>query len=273
VLAALPAVAEVKGLSASNVPPPPAGVDVFNLTAGAEDLSPGGNGGGAGGLWARTWRHGVSSELGASWASLDGVRWHYGRIGASLRRTRTLFQAAAELGRGRRPGVEFPYRIYTAGVVANILPGRLFFELSDRYLYVDEARGHLVKVGLSASPRAYIRAELASHFSVTGNLGARYASARLDLLRGRAGGLAGLNVGRSRPEVLRRLVPGAVVSATELYAGIRGSAGPHELTLIVDSLWTAGVRRHAFTASWTVRPRGRASSPAPPPGSAIQPVS
>jgi hypothetical protein len=194
----------------------------------------------------------VSGDAAVAWNTLAGSRWGYARLGAQLHLSRGVAYAETNLGEGRRANGQFPYRIQRAGVVVPVLPAKLFVDAGDQHVVVDTARGHIVKLAVIGAPRPSLTVEVAAHRSLGGNIGARFASVRLDLRRPKLGGLAGLVFGRSRPEIIAALP--ARVPSTQAYVGLRVPTAAHDLTLVLSTLKVDTVSRHGLELAWTWHP-------------------
>jgi hypothetical protein len=228
--------------------------DFVYVSGELDDFSPGGGGGSGGVLWTRDLSPAFQGEAGASAYSLDGTRWAYGRLGATLKRGRATLHADANVGAGSRDGAHLDYRLFRGSATVEAVSGRLWADAEVQHLDFAGSEGALLKLGAAFAPRRELVARAGYYHSAGGNLGAQFFTLRADLQPRRVGYFAGLSIGRSRPELLRFFSGDRVVDSTEVYGGVRLPLGPHEITAYLDTVDVEGTRRTGLAVLLKLKP-------------------
>lgn len=239
---------------------PLAAGDVLYVGGTLENMTPGGGGGGGGQLgWHHVFSSRLSADAGWKRSSLGTTRWSLVRLAAQVRVGGSIAYAESHVGRGHRESSRFPYQVHGGGIVVPVVPARLFVDVGAQHLLVDATRGWLVKGSALGALTPVVAAEVGVHRAAGGLPEAWNVSGRIDVRRPGLGGLAGINVGRSRPEVLATW-PGATTRSRQGFAGLRYQHAGCELTVVASALRVEGVTRKGVELAFTWRPR-----PTPPP--------
>jgi hypothetical protein len=144
-------------------------------------------------------------------------------------------------------------------VVVPLVPARLFVDAGVQRLDVDQVRGWLLKAGAVGVLTREVTAEVALYRPAAGLGTGHNMATRLDLRRPGLGGLAGFNLGRSRPEILAAFAsPGT--RSRQAFAGLRVQRAEHEVTLVASTLRVEHVSRKGVELAWAWRPH-RATRP------------
>lgn len=164
------------------------------------------NGGGAATLG---WLHNFSANtvLGISgdYQRLGDARWKFGSLnlahgfGEASRRT-NLYVEGHE-GSGEDRVHSYDYSIYAAGVFQN-LTRQLAIQLEDKQIDVDTVEGNLPKIGVQYLWTPALLTTLTYSHSVSGNLGTRVGSLRVDRYGKGVNLLAGVAGGQTSPIVI-----------------------------------------------------------------------
>ncbi|HEY6484001.1 MAG TPA: hypothetical protein VIY54_10800 [Steroidobacteraceae bacterium] len=204
------------------------------------------NGGGGGSL---SWLHNFNADTLASVAAEHQVlgvsHWTFGSLAGALTvgpaEQRYTFSGEAHEGAGDDGTRAFKYGVEALSVTGTYFH-RVSAQLEDRQIDVETTHGNLPKVGLTYVWNPHLQTAVAYQYSVSGNLGTRLASARIDLLGSVVHLLAGGAWGQASPSVLGF---GFTLPARHLTEGYVGLAKPFphlrsELTLIADYQRIAG---------------------------------
>jgi len=218
------------------------------------DLSPGSGGDRAAVDWVGpsggrpTWFAGLATSR------MAGTEWHVGRFGAVVKAgARNTFEGEAQVGGGRTGDDDgFDYRVIAAALTRELVPGRLFLRLEDRYLDVDAVRGNLAEAAFTFVPNPRLSTRLAYTRSTGGNFETDYVTGRVDVfLENRLRVLGGVALGRSRPEIFD-VIGEAALDFEEAYVGVAFPVRGSELTAVVDRLELGDVERGTLSLSLRV---------------------
>jgi hypothetical protein len=182
------------------------------------------------------------------------TEWHVGRFGAFFKAgARNTIEGEAQLGGGRTGGEDgFDYRVAAAALTRELVPGRLFLRLEDRYLDVDAVRGNLAEAAFTFVPNPRLSARLAYTRSTGGNFETDYVTGRVDVfLKKRLRMLGGVAAGRSRPEIFD-VIGEAALDFEEAYVGVAFPVRRMELTALVDRLELGDAERGTLSLSLRV---------------------
>jgi hypothetical protein len=214
------------------------------------------NGGGGGSVG---WQHNFDADTLAGVAvehqEISVARWTFGSVNGSLTRgsanNRYSFYGEAHEGAGDDGPKAFKYSIEALGLVGTWFR-RLSLQLEDRQIEVEKTHGNLPKVGVSYLWSRHVYTTVSYIYSVSGDLGTRLTSGRIDLYGTRLNYLAGVSFGQASPAILGLgfVRPGETLK--EIYGGItkpfprwRGDLG-----LVVDYQDLAGSPRFALTLNY-----------------------
>lgn len=229
--------------------------DRISLSADGSTLT--GTDGGGGG--AATWLHSFDANslgtLGVEHQALGPAHWTFGSVSGSVSRdlagARFSSYAEAHEGAGDDGTKAFHYRIEAVGVIATF-SHRMSAQLEDRRVDVETTHGNLPKVGFSYLWGPKLLTSVAYQYSVTGNLGTRLATARIDKYGAVVNFLGGVAFGQASASVLDL---GIEIPGRRLKEGYIGVVKPFsrshsELSLVADYLDLSGSKRDTLTLSY-----------------------
>lgn len=226
--------------------------DWLNVSGLAADYSPGGHGKGGGVEWGHDFNPSALAHVGAFAFHAAGARWRFGRLGGIWKVSpSTRLQGRADVGRGRfADQAGFRYQIFAASL-SRVLHKTLEASVEDQYILVGRARGHVLKVGASLTPRADLMASLSFHRSLGGSVQARYVSGRADWLRPGFRLTAGFADGRGRSDI-RGLYEVAATASDEIFAGLGVPQGGREFSFILSRLRVGDSRSYSLQLNYRV---------------------
>jgi hypothetical protein len=217
---------------------PSSSFDRLVLSGNGSSLT-GTSGGGGGSIG---WLHNFSPDtligLAAEHQVLAVSRWTFGSLTASMTRgpggQRYTFYGEAHEGSGDDGSKPFKYRVEALGLVGTYFH-RLSVTLEDRQIDVETTHGNLPKLGVSYLWNQRVQTSLAYQHSVSGNLGTRLTSGRLDVF-GPVNFIGGFAVGQAAPAVLGFALTLPPHDLREGYVGLSKAFAQSrsELTLIAD---------------------------------------
>lgn len=228
-----------------------AGADDLIAAAQAQDLSPGGSGKSLSVDWVHPFSADAKLDAGAQAYELGDSRWLWGKLAASLRAGETTaLYGELQLGPGEEGPRRFTYQLYKANLTQALRRGKVYAEVEDQYVDISATHGNIVKLGLTSYPSKSFLTALAYYASTSGNVGARYLTARAEWTLRRVTLLGGVSLGRTRPELFGVLDIGETRRSHEAFGGVRILSGAREMTVVVDALGLEGLRRLSLTLSW-----------------------
>ena len=181
--------------------------DRFTLMASGVTLSHTNGGWGA----AAGWLHNFSADtifgLGAEHQTIADADWNFGTLnfshgfGEAARRT-TLYVEARE-GAGKDNVHSYEYSIVAVGAYQN-LTRQLTLQLEDKQINVDTADGNLPKLGLQYLWNPRLSTTISYSHSISGSLGTRIGSARIDGYGKTMTFFAGIANGQASPIIVGR---------------------------------------------------------------------
>lgn len=170
------------------------------------------SGGGAASLG---WLHNFSSStvlgIAGDFQRLGDARWKFGSLtlahgfGDASRRTNLYVEGHEGSGEDRTHS--YDYSIYAGGVIQN-LNRQLAIQLEDKQIDVDTVRGNLPKLGVQYLWAPTLLTTLGYSHSVSGNLGTRIGSLRVDRYGKRVNLLGGVAAGETSPIVINQPITG-----------------------------------------------------------------
>jgi len=200
--------------------------------------------------WIRSFSTGRSLNIGASSLSLAGTRWTYARLGVTAKpRSRAAFQLTTDLGRGTQGRQGFGYAAVRGAITYEAVPKRLYVEIEDQLLDVQETAGNIVKLGLVWPASASLVGRVAVHATTHGNVDTRALALRVDHARGGFSTFGGFAAGRSRPVLVGLGAGGKAQDLREVFAGAGMPLGRLRLTLALDWLTLGETRRGSVALS------------------------
>jgi hypothetical protein len=244
--------------------------DFLHVNVQADSMSAASDGGGGGLEWQRPLSARAGLDLGVLSYSLAGSRWTYGKVIAHAKlHDRMTIYGEVDRGAGRRTGEGFTYQVYRAGLISTLISGKLFLDLEEQYLHVDETEGNIVKTGVVVSPVPSLRTSVSYYFSTAGDATSRFLSGRLDARWKRIDYLTGFTTGRASPEQFN-IITGTDEAARskEFFAGAAIPAGRQVVTLVLDTLRISGETKYTLSLSWKLplHPVRRLPPTGPAPG-------
>lgn len=220
-------------------PAPPSGKHAFFIGGRLDDIQNGETEGGGRFDWVYTSPGGAVLNAGLAAFSVGDSRWSFAKLGGVVRpRPPLILSGEINYGSGTQKGSNFPYRLLKAGVTYEALPKRLYLELEDQYIDIDDVHGHLVKGGFSYWVRPDLALAASYAASVSGNLDTRIAAARADYYAGRNRIFAGFALGRTVPEILEGVAgtQSSVQDSQEYFVGFSVPVYRYEFTLAVSHI-------------------------------------
>jgi hypothetical protein len=216
------------------------------------------NGGGGGSLtWLHAFDPGTLLGLAAEHQVLADSRWTFGSVNGSYvfgpEQQRYGIYGEVHVGRGNDGTNPFDYEIEALGVTGTF-NHKLTALLEDRRIDVDTSHGNLPKAGLSYLWGPHLLTAVSYQHSVSGNLGTRITSARIDGYRGTLDLFGGVAFGQGSPAVVN-IASQVLAPAGQLHEGYLGitssiSSWHGDLTAVIDYLDLAGIKRATLTVAY-----------------------
>lgn len=216
------------------------------------------NGGGGGSLaWLHNFNVGTLVGVAVEHQVLADSQWTFGSLNGSYafgpENQRYSVYGELHEGGGNDSGNHFDYEIEAIGFTGTF-NHKLTAQLEDRRIDVETSHGNLPKVGLSYLWGPHLLTTLAYQHSVSGNLGTRLTSARVDGYQGTLDLFGGVAFGQGSPAVVN-IASQVIAPAGELHEGYLGLAVPFpqshgELTTVLDYLDLSGVKRVTLTITY-----------------------
>ena len=221
------------------------------------------NGGGGASLgWLHNFTPGSIAGIAVEHQVLAGSQWTFGSLSGSMglgpENQRYNVYGEAHEGGGVEDTHSFRYEIEAAGVIATFAH-RLSAQLEDRRVDVESSHGNLPKAGLSYLWGPHVLTTAAYQYTVSGNLGTRVTSARVDVYASKVNFFAGTAFGPASPAVLNIATNVAnkttSAPARELHEEYLGVTKPFarwhsELTVTADYLDLSGIARASLTLTY-----------------------
>jgi hypothetical protein len=189
---------------------------------------------------------------------LSDAHWTFASLNGSMAvgpaNQRYTFYGEAHEGAGDDGPRAFHYRIEAAGVVGTF-DSKLSALIEDRRIDVETTHGNLPKVGLTYLWTPHLSTSAAYQDSVSGNLGTRLKSVRVDTYGATVNLLGGVAWGPTSPVVFN--LPTGLVSTQvrQLKEGYVGASKPFpklrsDLTIVADYLDLAGIKKATLTLTY-----------------------
>lgn len=194
--------------------------------------------------------------LGGEYQSIADSSWQFGSIRGALshgeRSSRFTVVGEFQYGDGDDVGRNFSYQVGVLGL-SQSFGTRVSMQLESRQIDIDTTHGNLPKLGLTYfwTPRFSTNVSYAE--SVSGNLGTRLTSARLDHYGQSINFFLGGATGEADPSVIN-LPVGVTLPVQDLsqgFAGISKTFGWGEMQLIGDYLELESSEKVTVTLSFT----------------------
>lgn len=217
------------------------------------------DGGGGGSLgWLHNFDTSTLAGIAVEHQGLSDAQWTFGSFNGSTAvgpaNQRYTFYAEAHEGAGDDGLRAFHYHIEAAGIVGTF-QSKLSALIEDRRIDVETSHGNLPKVGLTYLWTPHLSTSAAYQDSVSGNLGTRLKSARVDSYWATVNLLGGAAWGPTSPVVFN--LPSGLVSSQvrQLKEGYVGASKPFpklrgDLTIVADYLDLAGIKKTTLTLTY-----------------------
>ena len=192
--------------------------------------------------------------LGAAVYSAGDSRWSFAKLGAAYPLIDYLtVQGQASVGGGKTAGQGFGYQVYDSSVSAKADP-RAYFRLGHQFYQIAGSRSHLLKPGLVLVPTHQVQADLTYARSVSGNIGSRFFSGRIDFSTRTIDWLGGFSSGDSTPENLNLEIGSTPRTQRfrDVFMGASFRLPQSVLTVMADFLDTQPGNRSRLTIAWKV---------------------
>jgi hypothetical protein len=216
------------------------------------------NGGGGASLgWLHNFDTSTLAGIAIEHQGLSDAHWTFGSVNGSTAvgpaNQRYTFYAEAHEGAGDDALRAFHYHIEAIGVVGTF-DSKLSAQIEDRRIDVETTHGNLPKVGLTYLWGPHLATTAAYQDSVSGNLGTRLKSVRVDTYWAKVNLLGGGAWGPTSPVVFD-LPSGLVSQVRQLKEGYVGASKPcpklhSELTIVADYLDLAGIKKASLTINY-----------------------
>jgi hypothetical protein len=240
-------------------PPAAADTPTSRIVASVDGATlTGTNGGGGGSLgWLVNFVPSAVVSVSAEHQVLADAHWtfgsFYGTAAAGPDTQRYHFYGEIHEGAGQDGPLAFDYHIEAVGAMGTF-DHRFTAQLEDRQIDVENTHGNLPKAGVSYLWGTQLSAALSYQHSVSGNLGTKVWSARVDHFGPTVNLLAGASYGPTFP-VSFYLPSGFVSQVRLLREGFLGASKPFpslrsEFTFVADFIDLSGIKRATFTLTY-----------------------
>ncbi len=234
--------------------------DRLTLMASGSTLTHADNGGAAAVGWLHNFNASAILGAAAQYQTIANSHWTFGSLslayGLGEAAHRSNFYAEVDEGSGADPAHSYDYSIVGGGLFQN-LTRQLLVQLEDKQIDIDTTHGNLPKVGVQFVWSPTLLTGVAYAHSVSGNLGTRLWSARIDRYGKTLNLIVGGATGKATPAVVD-LQTGIRTPGLTLNEGFLGITKPFprvEVTLLGDYLKIANIERVTLTLNCTVRLR------------------
>jgi len=221
-------------------PAPDTSDDRIALSADGATLS-GTNGGGGGSIgWLHNFDADTLAGVAVEHQGIANSQWTFGSVNGSLilgtGDARYGLYGEAHEGAGDVGSSSFRYEIEAVGIIGSYYK-KLSLLLEDRRIDVLQSHGNLPKAGITYQWNPHISTSLSYAGTVSGNLGTRFTTARMDVTGPGVNYLAGAAFGQASPAVLN--LGGISLPGSTLREGFVGLSKPFlilrgDLSVILD---------------------------------------
>jgi hypothetical protein len=216
------------------------------------------NGGGGASLgWLHNFDASTIAGIAVEHQVLSNAQWTFASLNASATvgpdNQRYSFYGEGHEGAGHDGFRAFHYKIEAAGIIGTF-DHKLSAQIEDKRIDVESTHGNLPKVGLSYLWNPHLMTTAAYQYSVSGNLGTRLPSLRIDGYWATVNLLGGVTWGPSSLVVVN-LPSGRFPQVRHLREGYIGASKPFpklrsDLTLVADYIDLAGIKKASLTLSY-----------------------
>ena len=231
--------------------------DRISASASGSTLTGTNGGAGASVGWLHNFDPDSLITVAAEHQAISVAHWSFGSVAGAVTRGgadgRYTLAADVHEGAGDNGPRSFHYSIVGAGITGTYFQ-RLSIQVEDRRIDVDTTHGNLPKVGLSYLWNLHWQTSISYAKSVSGNLGTRLTSARVDKYGTAVNVFGGGSFGKASPDILNLegqiIAPGHTLR--EGYMGVSHSFAHarHDLTLIADYLDLSGSKKATLTLNY-----------------------
>ncbi len=242
----------------------PASADRIFMSVDGSTLTGTNGGGGASLGWLHDFSPGSIAGVAVEHQVLADSQWTFGSLNGSLglgpENERFNIYAEAHEGGGVDDSHSFRYEIEAAGVIGTFFH-KLSAQAEDKRVDVESTHGNLPKLGLSYLWGPHLLTTAAYQYTVSGNLGTRVTSARLDVYEAKMDFFAGTAFGQASPAILNIATnlnsTSVLTPAHELHEEYVGVSKPFarwhsDLTMTADYLDLSGIVRATLTLTYIV---------------------
>jgi len=231
--------------------------DRIAVTADGTTLTGTNGGGGATLGWLHNFDASNLAGIAIEHQGLSNAQWTFGSVNGSTAvgpaNQRYTFYAEAHEGAGDDGLRAFHYHIEAAGVVGTY-ESKLSALIEDKRIDVETTHGNLPKVGLTYLWGPHLATSAAYQDSVSGNLGTRLKSIRVDTYWATVNLLGGGAWGPTSP-VEFDLPAGLVSQVRQLKEGYVGASKPFpklrsNLIIVADYLDLSGIKKASLTVNY-----------------------
>ncbi len=213
--------------------------DRLALMASGSTLTNTDGGWGASALWLHNFNTNALIGVGGEHQTIGDADWNFGILnfnygfGQSEHRTNLYFDGRE--GSGEDLTHSYGYSIYSVGLYQN-LTKRLSLQLEDKQIDVDTVRGNLPKLGLQYLWSPKLSTALSYQHSVSGSLGTRITTLRVDSYQNGVNYFVGAANGQASPVIINLqtgMESGSVV-LHEYYIGVGKPFSRADLSVLLD---------------------------------------
>ncbi len=234
--------------------------DRITLMASGSTLTSTNGGWGAAAGWLHNFSADTIFSLAGEHQTIGDAEWNFGSLslshgfGEAARRT-TLYAEAHE-GSGKDRVHSYEYSIVAVGAWQNITR-QLSVRLEDKQINVDTSDGNLPTLGLQYLWTPKLSTAVSYAYSVSGSLGTRIATARLDGYGKTMNFFGGVANGQASPIFINAPglpnIPGQILH--EYFVGMGRNFSRADTTLVLDYVKLAGSRHVTLTFSCILHKR------------------
>jgi hypothetical protein len=231
--------------------------DRIALSADGSTLSHTDGGGGGSVAWLHNFDPNTLVGVAAEHQELSVSHWTFGSVNGALtfgpEGQRYAAYAEAHEGAGDDGPHPFHYSIEAVGLSGSYFH-RLTALLEDKQIDVESTHGNLPKIGLSYLWNPHLQTSISYSYSVSGNLGTRLPSIRLDTYGPNLNYLAGAAYGPASAAVLGIDFTVPVRRLKEAYVGVSKPLRHlhSDITLVADYQDLSGSKRTTITLNYIV---------------------
>jgi hypothetical protein len=215
-------------------------------------------GGGASVGWLHNFDASTLAGVAVEHQALSDAHWTFGSLNGSATvgpdNQRYSFYGEAHEGAGDDGLRAFHYHIEAGGVIGTF-DHKFSAQIEDRRIDVETVHGNLPKVGLSYQWNPHVLTSAAYQYSVSGNLGTRLTSVRIDTYWVNVNLIGGGCWGPTEPVIFD--LPTGLVSTQvrQLKEGYVGASKPFpklrsDLTLVADYVDLSGIKKASLTLTY-----------------------